>query len=296
MEALIHGFRALGIAADIGENEARAGAVNISFMAFLLDHEAVQLLPPNTIIYNFEQIGGEIDILTPAFRTALSHCRVWDYSRRNMDRLAPILAHDRRQVVPVGYVPALTRIPKAPVQDIDVLFYGAVNERRRRILMGLQREGLRLHAVFGAYGAERDALIARAKLVLNIHAHPSKILEVVRISYLLANRKAVVTEMDGATEMEPDLRDALAGVPYDALIGKCRRLVGDAETREALEDRGYAIFQKRDLVPILRHAIAEAAQSDRTAARLTPAGPGEPGQAGDFERSLRALLFPSSKP
>jgi hypothetical protein len=259
IESLVQGLGALGVAVDTGENEVRAGAVNIFFMANVMGEADAARLPPNSIIYNFEQVGGMINLLTPAFRRAISRHRVWDYSPRNMERLAPLIGHDRRQVVPVGYVPALSRIPRAPVQDIDVLFYGAVNERRRDILIAIQQAGLRVHAPFGVYGAERDALIARAKVVLNIHAHPTKVLEVVRISYLLANRKAVVTELDADTELEPDIFAAVAGTPYDRLVAECRRLVADADERQNLEDRGYAIFQRRDLVPILRRAITEAA-------------------------------------
>jgi len=220
-------------------------------------HDAARL-PPGSVIYNFEQVGGEVNVLTPAFRRAIAEHRVWDYSQRNMERLAPLIGHERRQVVQVGYVPALSRILRAPVQDIDVLFYGAVNARRRDILVALHEAGLKVHAPFGIYGDERDALIARAKVVLNIHAHPTKVLEMVRISYLLANRKAVVTEMDAETEAEADIADAVAGVSYDHLVDECVRLVADAAARQDLEDRGYAIFQRRDMVPILRRAIAEA--------------------------------------
>ncbi|MGO8933464.1 MAG: hypothetical protein ACLPZ0_11905 [Steroidobacteraceae bacterium] len=262
MEALVFGFRAIGVTADTGENQILNGAVNIFFMSHVLGAAAAAQLPPNSIIYNFEQVGGGTNLLTAAFRTAIARCRVWDYSVRNMTRLEPIIGHDRRQVVPIGYVPSLSRIHPAALQDIDVLFYGAVNERRRDILIELQKAGLRVHAPFGVYGAERDALIARAKVVLNIHAHTSKVLEVVRISYLVANRKAVITELDAETEVEPDIRDAVAGVPYDRLVAECRRLVADAGERQDLEDRGYAIFQRRDLVPILRQAISEAQQTD----------------------------------
>ncbi|MEI9987813.1 MAG: hypothetical protein WDN69_34635 [Aliidongia sp.] len=261
MESLLHGLRALGVDVDLAENAARPDAINIVFMAFYLGAEQILQLPPDTILYNFEQAGGALNFLTAAFRAGLARYRIWDYSQRNMDRLQDLIGHERRQVVPVGYVPALSRIPRAAVQDIDVLFYGALNERRRAILTGLQQQsGLRLHAVQGVYGAERDALIARAKLVLNIHAHDSKVLEVVRISYLLANRKAVVAEMDETTEIEPDLRDAIAGAPADGLAALCRELIEDAERRHALEDRGYDIFRRRDLVPILRRAITDAAR------------------------------------
>jgi hypothetical protein len=94
--------------------------------------------------------------------------------------------------------------------------------------------------------------------------NPTKVLEIVRISYLLANRKAVVTELDGESEAERDIPGAVAGVPYDRLVAECYRVVADAEERQDLEDRGYAIFQKRDLVLILRQAITEAEQQERT--------------------------------
>jgi hypothetical protein len=259
MESLFIALKLLGIDVDFAENQARDGAINIYFMPFYLTEDQAKRLAPNSILYNFEQIGGEFDILTPGFRTAIRTCRVWDYSRRNLDRLAPFIGHDRVQVVPVGYVPALTRIPRASVQDIDVLFYGAVNERRKALLDAMTAAGIGLQHVFGVYGAQRDALIARAKLVLNIHAHPTKIMEVVRISYLLANRKAVVTELDDMTAFDADLRDAVAGVPYERIIEECRRLLADDEARQALEDRGYRCFQQRDLIPILRDVITAAA-------------------------------------
>jgi hypothetical protein len=36
--------------------------------------------------------------------------------------------------MPVGYVPELERIRPAPAEDIDVLFFGSVNDRRQRVL------------------------------------------------------------------------------------------------------------------------------------------------------------------
>jgi len=35
----------------------------------------------------------------------------------------------RSQEIPIGYAPAMTRIPAAPQRHIDVLFYGALTGR-----------------------------------------------------------------------------------------------------------------------------------------------------------------------
>src|SRR5580658_4511667 len=67
--------------------------------------------------------------------------------------------------VPLGYVPELRRIQASKVQNIDVLFYGSLNERRSRILQALKDSGVKVHSAFGVYGKERDALIARSKIV-----------------------------------------------------------------------------------------------------------------------------------
>jgi hypothetical protein len=62
----------------------------------------------------------------------LSSGRSWDHGRANIDALARHGIAARH--LPVGYLPALTRIPAAPVQDIDMLFVGSIAERRLKIL------------------------------------------------------------------------------------------------------------------------------------------------------------------
>ena len=76
MEALYMALKLLGVDVDFAENVARDGARNIYFMPFYLTEDQAKRLPPNSIVYNFEQIGGEFDILTPGFRVALRSCRV----------------------------------------------------------------------------------------------------------------------------------------------------------------------------------------------------------------------------
>jgi hypothetical protein len=94
-----------------------------------------------------------------------------------------------------------------------------------------------MHAAFRVYGAERDALIARAKVVLNLHAHDNWGFETVRLSYLLANRKAVVCEAASPDDVDADLRDGLLSVPYDRLVEACVALAHDEPARRRMELR-----------------------------------------------------------
>src|SRR5262249_55443542 len=135
--------------------------------------------------------------------------------------------------VPIGYVTELSRIPVAQPQDIDVLFYGSLNERRNSILNRLSDAGLKVQVAFGVYGRQRDDLIARSKLVLNIHYYESKIFEIVRVSYLLANSKAVVTECAPGTSLDQGIKSAAICVPSDSLVSACCALIANESERHS---------------------------------------------------------------
>lgn len=244
MEFLLYSLRTLGCHADRAENELIADGPNIIFCAGLLAKNTALALPDNCIIFNSEQILSGSPFDSEDYRGLLQRFPVWDYSARNLENLRTFLPPDRLHYVPIGYVPELTRIVPAAREDIDVLFYGSLNDRRQKILTELSAAGLIVKYVFGVYGAERDQLIARSKVVLNVHFYPTKIFEIIRVSYLLANRKAVVSEFSPDTEIIRELRDAVALAGYEQLVDTCRSLVYDTPRREALARRGIECFSR----------------------------------------------------
>ena len=254
-ETLCFGLQRLGCVAAIQENRFAADAANIVLGGNLVGDKVIDMIPANSILYNLEQIEPTSKWFEPPFQRLLREFVVWDYSARNIDRIRKLVAAARVRHVPIGYVPEMSRIEAAPSQDIDVLFYGSTNPRRSKIIQALRATDLNLNTAFDVYGAERDALIARAKVVLNMHYYDSSIFEIVRVSYLLANRKAVVAECNVSTEMDADMQDAVAPAPYDRLVATCVDLVGNPREREALEQRGFARMAARDETAILRTAL-----------------------------------------
>ena len=109
----------------------------------------------------------------------------------------------------------------------------------------------------GLYGAARDELISRAKVVLNINLYAQmRIFEIVRVSYLLANRKAVVADLDPKTSVEDDIRGAVRfASSLKELMDLCAKLVSDDSERHALEERGFACMSRRDIKVILERAL-----------------------------------------
>ncbi len=159
----------------------------------------------------------------------------WDYSARNCEFLTSS-AGRQPKLLRLGYHPKLARIPRPDEQPIDVLFYGSVNDRRRALFDEVKARGLAFHEAFGLYGAERDALIGRSKLVLNAHMYDAKIFEIVRIFYLMTNAKAVVAEVGDGTDVSPAYVGGFAAAPYKELAERCAELIANEAARRTLED------------------------------------------------------------
>ncbi|BBX47777.1 hypothetical protein GCM10009641_19740 [Mycobacterium cookii] len=213
-------------------------------------------VPKNPIFYNLEQLGDDSPwIAMPEFIDLFRRYQNWDYSQTNIEYLAA-LGLPRPAYVPIGYVPELTRIPPA-AEDIDVLFYGMLSERRYAVLKDLQDRGLRVKWLSGVLGASRDAWIARSKIVLNLHYWEAKIFEIARVSYLLANRRTVVSERGADPTLERELEAGVVFADYDELVDRCVEMLGDERARRELADRGYQAFAARDQAAIVDRALAD---------------------------------------
>lgn len=265
-EALHYSLLRLGASSGVVDRPDAGTGRLIVLGAHALDPASLAALPADAVVYNLEQLNEDLFRRLPHYRPALQRHAVWDYDAANAARYAafdlPVPA-----VVPLGCVPEWTRIAPAPVQDIDVLFYGSMNQRRAAVLEDLRAAGLKVEPHFGVYGPARDALIARAKLVVNIHFYDAQIFEIARIGYLLANRVPVVAEVGDRTAIDADLRDALCAVPREEIVDACVRLAYDADARGALAKRGFEAFRARRFERTLAGALGLDAVADRGAAR-----------------------------
>ena len=253
-ETLVHGFTRIGHQADVAFNQFEPGATNILMHSHDLAEEHVRRMPPDTVIFNLEQVDTTLFDWAPRLRHFLMNYEVWDYNQQNVERLKPLVP--RIHFLPVGTEPQMTRIERAPVQDIDVLFYGAPSDRRMAVIDKLKARRINAQYVFGVYGEERDGLIARSKIVLNLHHTDAQVFEIVRVSYLLANKKAVVSELSKSSVIEPDLADAIVGVPYDGIVDACRSVLADKAKRRALEQRGWKRMSARRQSDYLKALLA----------------------------------------
>ncbi len=214
-------------------------------------------LPAGFVIYNSEQVDEKSPWLGGSYYLGLLRKHeVWDYSPLNVRTLHAMGIE--AELVPIGYHESMECIrktaetdgpadPTTPIsQDIPILFYGSINDRRQKILDDIGG----VTVTFNCYGTRRDTLIARSKIVLNLHYYDAKIFEIFRVAHLLANEVCVVSEFGRDTALEAPFEDGICFA--DDIPIACDRLLGDSYERESLAQRGYEIFKSKPLIESLR--------------------------------------------
>ena len=256
IDSVLWGLSELGHEVRYSLNTFDPTSRNIIFGAQVLPVEFLQTLPTHTIVYNFEQLRGlQKNQIKPELHLCAERFTIWEYSESNFESWA-LLGVDKPVLVPVGYAPVLSRIPKPAIQDLDILIYGMSGDKRVNAFHRLSHAGFKVLFVSGLYGEFRDALISRSKIVLNVNLYDlPKIFEIVRVSYLLANKKAVVAMLDPGTAVEKDLNTSVRFTVLEKIANDCAQLLEDDSERTRLEMLGYETFIQRDIKKILQHVL-----------------------------------------
>lgn len=234
-----------------------------------------------TIAFQVEPFA-RTDRWTPAYLARLARFRaVWDYSTANIERLRAHLPLRRLYHVPFSPLPA-----QGDGARHGVLFYGDATPARRQAMLARLRQRIpELTVQTNAFGPRIDAELARAAIVVNLHAVPGAVLETARISEALAAGAVVISETAPDQDDHPDIAARIALVPegnVDALADRIRALLDDpgamAQARAAiaapLPDR-FRLFVLRALQGL---DLIAPAQFDALAGDYppVPTGPGLP--------------------
>jgi hypothetical protein len=182
--------------------------------------------------------------------------QIWDYSPQNTRHLAQLGLTNARYI-PVGYSPRLERVIDLVEQDIDILFYGAINPRRRKIVEELQLCGFKTAVLFGKYGPARDTFIARTKIQLNIHQFETSHIEQLRLAYLLNNKRFVISE----TSEDNPYGDGVVFSDYKDIVASCAYYLKPEMGAERLRiaKLGYDRLRQIPMTNSIMNALAEVA-------------------------------------
>lgn len=220
-------------------------------------------LPPRAVVYTFEQHAPGSVWATPEQVNFLRHAPLWSYDPVVSARLAAI-GGLVSTLVPVGYSEAMVTMEEAH-EDIDVAFFGSPTPARQRTIDALVDAGLDV-VWKPAFGAERDAIYARAKVCLSLASHTPPVLQSLRIGHLLANRRCVLSDPFLLPGDYP-YGAAVEVAETERLVERCCELVADAPLRRRVADRGFHAFRawpfRDSLAPALA-ALADRPQAHQS--------------------------------
>ncbi len=195
----------------------------------------IRLPPPmKRIIFQLEQ-GNRTNYFTDGYMENLSESlAIFDYSSDNVQFLQDngISYRDifELTIAPIAdYMPAEKPVEKS--SDFDVLFYGAYNPRRNKILKRLRKE-FRVKSVSEVYGEEMCDIIRQAPVVVNIHFYEKALLETTRISDVLSLGTRVVSERGSDEDKNRDFDSTVRFCPMDdvdALIAAIKAELAEAK-------------------------------------------------------------------
>ena len=259
MQELLHyTLQELGFPSQISHHYIFNNMTNIIFGVPVLGEAGRNVFPKDTIIFNLEQLDPEnyrpaIRQWTDNILTLGKYFTIWDYNQQNIDLLTQHGVCAKR--FDFGYQKNLHRIQAQAQQDIDVLFYGSINYRRQQIIDTLKAQGVNVMPVFGVYGKERDQLIARSKLVLNLHQLDTELFEIVRCSYMMNNGIPIVSEVNPTTNIDSHFVQGIAASPYDQLVETCLDLLQDDFKRQKLGYKALEIISQRPQFLLLKDIL-----------------------------------------
>ena len=199
-------------------------------------------LPQKYIFFNAEPLcverWRENLRWTTAMRAAIE---VWEYNPRNEPVLTRMDVPFRH--MPFGFAPYYQATfrqnteGRSLEQDIDVLFVGSLSERRKTVLSRIREAGMRVHTITRsnpAYGHALDELLARAKIVLGIHAFSepqAQIPDLARLDHPLANRLFVIHEKPAGDGDYPGFEDNVTTCDYEAVPSTCAYFLSRPDER-----------------------------------------------------------------
>lgn len=174
------------------------------------------------------------------FMAVQEHARaIWHLADSQVDAFRQATGHPRVCYLPHGYVDGFARVRHKPEshKDIDALFTGTLTRHRSALIRELSQRGIRAVASKPLNFVQREDLVARAKIGINMKQmeswqYPSNS----RYHYHLSNRSLLVSEhCPVSCDLSPYVIDTETG----DFVDRCCEILAagnwSAEARSRLE-------------------------------------------------------------
>ena len=175
----------LNFSVAITNNPINTDKLHIILFSFLLPQ-----LPKNYILYQLEQIGKSNNLTNKIQDDIKNSLLTLDYSKVNISKYIIHKKNISYQMMPISN----KIIEYYPEYSYDVIFFGTLNEHRRKILEYLSKQNIVVANTDNIFGDNLYFHVKKAKIVLNLHYYDDAILEVARLNEILKYNTLIISE------------------------------------------------------------------------------------------------------
>ncbi|MGL6540008.1 GT99 family glycosyltransferase N-terminal domain-containing protein [Aeromonas hydrophila] len=192
------------------------------------------VLPGLYIAYQLEQSVSSRWFTDDYLARLENSLAIFDYSLKNIEFLQDKgLSYRQIYHLPVGFFPR--ELADSVPETVDVLFYGDINNDRRRAYVAELKKHFSVKIINNLFGDALYAEMSKAKVVVNIHYYEGALLETTRIYECLSQNKIIVSEesadMDEYSELLP-LVDFVPVNDIQAMVEKVEHWVSSDVARK----------------------------------------------------------------
>lgn len=233
--------------------------INIILGANVLALRAERIIfPPNSILYNLEQLGHNALWDATFYLDYLLAYPVIDYSTKNIEYLKERGKKSEVLFLPIRYSEAFgAQLPRHQKKSIDVGLIGAQSPRRDLIVKSLRRNGVSVAYATECWGEDRDRFLARTKIILNIRSSKSGLLETTRLVSLLSSGINCISESSDDSSEDAYFSQFMELVPFESLVATVLDKVRADSPSPSLQEFSKDSYSHRiaKLVPRIAAAI-----------------------------------------
>ena len=178
------------------------------------------LSSPYNVVFNFEQLRSDSQIVNQDYIAWLKDRIVFDYHTKNIAYLKEINGDVQAAYeIPLATSPLLNYFPETPnTGEVDVLFFGSPSERRTHVFDQLKNAGLKVELVSGAYGRELAPAIKRAKLILHVHFCQTALFPFMRFMQVIPCGIPILCENSTMSASTDWHGSGITFAPYEKLV------------------------------------------------------------------------------
>ena len=191
----------------------------ISFIlgAHLMPEQYKILDKKNTIIVNLERLAPlESNKINNQYLELIKEFKFIDFTSENSEFCRKNKIHEPLYIYRPWHEAIWSRVQAEAGKEWDACFIGSITPRRQNLINCLERGGIKVKTAFNCYSAERDLILSKSKIALNIHAYAeSNSAEIWRLGYYISNNISIVSEKSCFEEGEESISRNLVQADYD---------------------------------------------------------------------------------